>query len=439
MSFRLNTANRKEIKINAQFVSLSEQDHSKKVNGEDKFLRKPCSVGMEIEQPAMGNGPIKPIIVNDNPTNLPIYVPEAVKARSSIYGGHWDGSKPWEWQTPHSSQEIEILRIFNQVVGTDQWVWAKEFYFNNERRGCGSHIHWSVRGELDLGDSFDHQRVGNANLWAILFNDMMTWQPLTAIFWSFGKRFRNSALTQWAIPVVARVEPSNIIELFSTGTTTTTKGNHTTLTMGHPYSALAWNRHTKRAVTIENRLVENHPYWTLPAVQLFGVFNNACMLRNESIKLKDWNVRIPEFWDLLRNYDIYKAMALMKKIEFVEGRGIPYLCGGAKKKGSDKDGDDKIYSTALDLFRMMCRRFMKTKMESPLKFGKVMQMYSDFIDLEKVPANLIWDIDELYRRLYVDDEAERYQDAYLYFGHEVVIPPNGRYRKINWETFVRGY
>jgi len=424
------------------FRVQSERDFQGKREGSRKYLRKPYKMGLEIEQAGATSGVrVESILINsENPTRLPTLIPNTVRARSSVpeFHGHWDGSKPWEFNTPATSQESQLLQYFNTVVDGDWWVWHSEFNYGHERRGCGSHIHISPRGNVVLADQFGNQKTSNANEWAILHNNMVTYIALTPIFWAFGRNFRKSALSRWAKPVIGRVSHKHIVELFDPTKKKTYSGNGDEwFSLGHSYTALSYNTKGKREVTLENRLNENHPYWTIPAMSLFNIFNNACVQRRKSIKLMNSPTRLKECWNLVRRMDIYRAMAHMQDLQFVEGRGLPYLCGGAgKTSGTDKGGTDKVYPTALDLFRQMCRRFYKSKLKSSINYGKVMRLYSDCIDLSKIPAHLVWDIDELYRRVYEDENKQRYQDAYLYFGSEIVIPDKGRYRKVNWDALL---
>jgi hypothetical protein len=59
-------------------------------------------------------------------------------------------------------------------------------------------------------------------------------------------------------------------------------------------------------------------------------------------------------------------------------------------------------------------------MNLPIDFGKVMRIWSDFIDFSKLPAYLLWDVDKLHYLLYESKERKKYQDEFLYFGSSVV-------------------
>jgi hypothetical protein len=160
---------------------------------------------------------------------------------------------------------------------------------------------------------------------------------------------------------------------------------------------------------------------------MFSTINAACIQRERSIKIKDSFDNLTRYWSLINNNDVYKAMLKMTNIEFVVDvdekqrlRGVPFLCGD-EGSGSSIYGDKEVYPTAIDFFRRLTRRFIINKIDSGLNYGKIMRMWSDFIDFSKVPAHLIWDIDELYRQLYESERRRYYQDQYLYFGSSVVL------------------
>jgi hypothetical protein len=137
--------------------------------------------------------------------------------------------------------------------------------------------------------------------------------------------------------------------------------------------------------------------------------------RGWSIKLKN-HYRLEDDWKLIMNGSgIYEALYQMKDIEFHDGRGIPYLM---------RNGQNKSFETGLDLFRGICRRFANTNRSETweLKSSKVMRMFSDFIDLGKVPADIVWDIDRAYSMLYEDPDRKSYQDAWLHFGSKAMLP-----------------
>lgn len=402
---------------------------------------KPFRGGMEIEQAARKDdcGDIcEGVLVNSNPKGLCRYVPDSVIARSVIFGGgHYDGSKPWEFNLGNSVAERTLLDTFNKIVGNDYWAWHKEFKLHNNTRGCSAHFHISVRGDIDLGQTYQNQMVAPARHWAIVWNNMVTLTPLLVPFFCYGETFRSSALTQWAKPICERLDAANIIDLFTRGRTVPKENRNGCIELGHTYSALSWNRHSsKKQITIENRLNETHPYWFLPVLQILSVFNNATIYRSNSIRLSDSYDKLHRCWNEIIRHKVYDALLRMDNIKFImprDGerkrfRGIPYLCGGNENQIY---GDDKIYPTALDLFRTICRRFMNSKPNSAIKMGKVLRMWSDFINFKKVPSHLIWDIDGIYNLLYESADKKRYQDEYLYWGSSVVLE-EGMRQRTNW-------
>lgn len=414
------------------FQQDSETDRQRIANGDKKTRRKPVMVGLEIEQFGANTGG-RPVIRCDNPTGIPTTVPAGVVGRSSIFHGHYDGSGPYEWSTSANQFESELMAEIKAVVANEPWVWTNEFIRNGEQKGCGSHIHFSVLGDISLGSEFANQQVGNASQWAIIWNNLVELGPIFAPFWAFGVKYRSSALDRWAVPTTTRLSPEAIVRLFQNGSYSNDRGG--SVLVGHSYTYPSFNRHSlKVQITVENRLCENHPYWTLPAIQLLGSINSACFKRDNSMKLtKQCHNQLSSWWRLFQQYPTYKALSMIKNIEYLPGRGMPYLCGGPNKNGNDIGGSDRIYPDGLNLFRMLCRRFMKSKWESPINYGKVMRMYYDLIDLSRVPANLVWNIDELHRRLYEDADHIGYQNAYLYLGSAGVTNPDvtGRFRALD--------
>lgn len=401
-------------------------------NGSIKRPHECYRYGIEIEQAAKKdqyNENCYPITINMNPANLPLNIPEPVIARSVIFAdGAYDGSRPWEFNCGNSIRGSVLVKKFYKVVGNDIWCWHKEFRNMGGVRGCSAHVHSSVIGPIKMGIEFDNQLVGPACDWTMIWNNLVSLTPLVIPFFCFGQTFRGSALSEWAQPVYDRFNDDNIISLFENGQTV---GNFTgrIYRLGHDYYCLSWNRHRqKKQITIENRLNENPPQWVVPALQTIALFNNGCLKRGKSIKIKDWKIRLPQFWSRISTRNVYDALKSMEEIEFAmpkdknnvkDYRGIPYLCGGWGHK-EQMYGDDRKYPTALDLFRYICRRFSRQNHDSPIGFEKVMRLWSDFINLESLPSDLVWDIDKLYDLIYLSPEKKHFQDQYLYYGSSVV-------------------
>jgi hypothetical protein len=196
---------------------------------------------------------------------------------------------------------------------------------------------------------------------------------------------------------------------------------------GHQYKALSWNRNSKPEITIENRLNEAHPYWSIPFMHVLSTIDAACIERGKSIKLDDHHF-LEKSWANAFRDDVYKAMLKMTGVEFTMPddrsdkslyRGIPYLC---ESDPASIAGDDLYYPTALDVFRRLTKRFAARKGVPSTRFSRVMRMWSDFIDFSKLPSHLVWDVDGLYKMLYESDTStsREYQDKFLYHGSSVV-------------------
>lgn len=389
--------------------SLSDELRKKYANGTAKRPLKPFREGFEVEQSAFndeGGHRCSPIVICPNQEGIPGNIPYSVMARSIILGdGHWDGSLPWEFNLHHSVKENCLLETFIRIVKKEPWVWHKEFNVGGSVHGCSAHYHVSVVGDIDLGPSFGNQSIAPLSDWAITWNNYVTLMMLMPAFFCHGRRFRESGLSQWAKPVYDRFEENNVCDIFERGQTTVRSGK--VYTSGHEYSALSWNRHSKPQVTIENRLNETHPFFSIPVIKLFSAINSACVARGDSVKMFSNGSGIAErYWRFVMQNDVYASMLKMTNIEFV--RNIPFL------------EIEETYPTALDLFRSITRRFINVKMNLPIDFGKVMRLWGDFIDFTKIPAYLLWDINKLHYLLYESKERKKYQDQFLYFGSSVV-------------------
>jgi hypothetical protein len=155
----------------------------------------------------------------------------------------------------------------------------------------------------------------------------------------------------------------------------------------------------------------------MPACQLLAAVARESIERGFSVKLIKPEI-LKDAWQNIAANGVYDGLLKTKGVEFLSGRNIPCLV---------RDGQEKSFPTGLDLFRSLCRRFSGNgKKETPVRFGKVMRMYSDFLAVEKVPTHLIWDIDELYHQLYEVDNAKENQDAWLHFGSKIILPEKVR-------------
>lgn len=422
------------------FAEKSNSELPKYQNGIMEFPRLPIYVGVEIEQSAAKYQGIRCHIINPNPSErniirtIPENIPQEVINRSLLYTwseGHWDQSVPWEFKLGYHHDPVVLLNRFNQVVENKPWIWHTMFHLgenNSELRCASSHLHFSLRGDINLGREFDNQKTCPYQFWAIYWNDWVELLPYILPFFAHGNRFREYCFSakKWAMPVIDRLSPEDIVKIFAgdnvQGRMSSSNCPTHTFALGHKYYALSWNRKhgpecegkPKKSVTIELRLCETHPYWFLPAVQKVNLMLKATLARGKSIKLKN-HYEMEDHWKLVMENGIYEAMFMMKNIRFHEGRGVP---------GVMRENQDKTYETALDLFRAICRRFANSNKTDAreLKAWKVMKMYSDFIDLGRIPSQYVWKIDELYHQLYEVEKSKENQDKWLHFGSKAVLP-----------------
>lgn len=402
----------------------------------------PILVGCEIEQAAKyhnGDGRCIVDLNTPNPKHLPVNLPDTVMENSRNFDwaeGHFDLSTPWEFKLGHDWNLNKLYNRFNTIVHENIWCWHNTFTAYNELRGASSHVHFSIQGDINLGADFSNQMVASYQFWTIYWNDWVTMLPFLCPFFAFGRRFRTTAFQgrrRWALPVFDRFHHDDTKLIFRGGTVAgryTANDSPTHLfQMGHLYHALSWNRKVgslaegipKKQITIELRLNEGHPYWFFPALSKINVIFKKTMTNGKSIRLRD-HTKIGDYWNYIINNDVYDALFKMKDIEFHKGRNIPYICN---------EGQDKIFETGLDLFRAFCKRYKSSNRVAIIKSDKVMRMFSDFIDFNRVPSHLIWDINTLYDELYMEDgkgnftdEAIGAQDRYLYYGHKIVLPPS---------------
>jgi hypothetical protein len=394
-------------------------------------------VGMEIEQPyrstafytsspfSIGtNNDQKAIITNPNPKNLPMFIPDILVKKSMAgsdgfdrWGGHRDGSRPWEVDLKYSYDLTDVRKEFDDWVDKNWFCWCSQF--TDGAIGSNSaHIHFSLRGNKDLGASFNHQKTLDEEEWTKAWNDYVTLFPFTSRWFIIGKNARQGGLDYYAKPIYERLSVDDVKKIFAgTAISGMFTGQAINGALGtHDYWVLAWSRHNKPQMTIENRLNENHPYWSLPAMQMMSTLIRATITRGKSIKLVDHS-QVYDAWKAISKKGVYDGLLDIQNIKFHAGRNIPYIC---------REGQDKVYETGIDLFRAICRRFANSKDGNPLRFGKVMRMFSDFIRLDKIPTHLVWDIDELHKQLYEVEHAKENQDKWLHWGSKTVLDVKAR-------------
>lgn len=184
----------------------------------------PLTCGMEIEQPDQVIDP-----------RLRRY-----------YEWHYDGSGPLETALPPSVNPITHIKRFIDIVNelNARWEWVNEFYTPGRWRGCGSHIHFRVRDDLE-------HPVPIEDVWATTYNTFIEVYPFILPLFAFGNRevytFRREVLT-WADIIPTRLSPELMRDYLREDYES------------HPYHAIALNRKTReKPLTIEIRLAETHP------------------------------------------------------------------------------------------------------------------------------------------------------------------------------------
>jgi hypothetical protein len=259
-----------------------------------------------------------------------------------------------------------------------------------------------------MGSFFGKQKSLPAEYWLMLYNDLITIAPIFCPVWSSGRTFRVDIM-KWATPVYDRFDLKDVLQIFN-GEHVRGRFTNEEFFALHQKFSIAWNRHAgKTAITLEIRLNEQHPYWLFPALEVINQITAGTFKRFKSLKLDDQPVLTKKIWSACVGKDIYNGLLSVKNVNFLEGRGISFL-------------SQEKFSSALDLFRAIFRKFAVSKRLESIHLAKVCRLFSDFIDFDKVPTHLLWDINSLYNLVYEVPNCRQYQDKYLFYGSKPVIP-----------------
>lgn len=164
------------------------------------------------------------------------------------YPWHRDGSGPMETALPpatYPGRKLKELIDTCKRTPNCTWTWKNEIPYMGGTSGCGSHIHFRPR------DDIEYIRAQWYEAWATAYNTLVECVPLVLPMFAWGREgvftFRRSALT-WAHFISRRVSPATLRPYLEPSYT------------GHPYEDVALNRKTtEKPLTLELRLAETHP------------------------------------------------------------------------------------------------------------------------------------------------------------------------------------
>ena len=351
------------------------------------------SVGMEIEQ--CGKEGSACVSKNSNfldlPTRLPVEVIKSTKENNKghldtgidvkrrTYNGHYDPNGPWEFMMDHTTRHDDLIRDFDNAIKGNRWVWHDNWMLDGKNYSCSAHIHFSpVNCE-----------------WNDLWNFLVKILPLTAPFWIHGQRPRKQAFSGkvWAFPVVDTLGYDDVTAIFEGHVIEGESGHH--YQYGHQYDVLAWNAHDeKKNVTIEFRLNEAHPYWSVRCLEaineVFKLCGNPGKYHAELFQIENEKEVLSDLWALIGHEDVYVALSKSKPIKFVKEHG---------KKSYFNDLFKDEYANALEFFVDFCNK-ISVLVGDPAK--KVLELYSELIDTGKIDASHVWNVSlihDLYKEL----------------------------------------
>jgi hypothetical protein len=251
----------------------------------------------------------------------------------NIYDWHHDGSGPLETALPPKiTYTHEIRRFFREVEkcyeASGEWFeWVGEYYDGALVRGCGSHLHFRPREDVE------QVKQGWVDSWRIAYDTIFTMSIILLPALCFGRSCRRT-LWNWAPIYGADYPPVKIstVEFYLVD-------NY----VGHPYSWLAWNRHYReKPLTLELRAFEGHPAQAMLAVSLIQKAVKVALQRGRSVMFKtytysDFRNKLYLAGKYEEHLEVYQCLKEIKPV-FAEGYELPYV-------------PRREYEDMLDLFR----------------------------------------------------------------------------------------
>ena len=274
--------------------------------GREAGYKRLFDVGMEVEQPGnrMGN-------------NTPSWLGDV--------GGedyHNDGSGPKEFTfKPAKKNLAEIFKVFADGVPDGQkWIWTNNIHGHNSYLGgdggCGSHIHFGTKQSVN--DDVQGESIAQIT---IFYNTMISLLPFCNKWFSWGEggKLRNSAMSWSGIENMQRYGQNTV-------------KSRLRMNMGRRdgYGFLIWNRRTKSKITLELRVNEAMPQWSLPFVDVAFLIANKHIAAGDSPKLRNHRTLMRAIHsDIKLNGKLTSTLDM--RVEFAEGRElyapVPHIIG----------------------------------------------------------------------------------------------------------------
>lgn len=289
---------------------------SRDTKGRRKGYKRLFDIGMEIEQSGRLMG-------STDSRNPPSWL-NAVGGHSY----HLDGSGPMEFSlTPAKKNTASLFKTFADGVPLhSRWKWHNEIPYGSGSggSGCGSHIHFGTKQSVNAdvrGDSLSQI--------TIFYNTAITILPFCTKWfsWGNGNRLRSSWQSWCGISGLDRYTQSTIKRKLSMSRGSR-EGTYGDRYAGRGY--MIWNRRTKDKCTLELRVNEGMPQWSLPFVDVFTMIAQKHIEAGDSPKIINHRALMQRLHnDIGRNYRIQDI--LDDSIEFAEGREllapVPHIIG----------------------------------------------------------------------------------------------------------------
>lgn len=265
--------------------------------GRIKGYKRLFDVGMEVEQPSSLMGSSQPYWLN------------------AVGGTQWhrDQSGPMEFSfKPATSSLTEIFKPFaEEVRDEDKWEWTNNMsghrsYIGGDG-GCGSHIHFGTKQSI-----MKDNQAENIEQVTVFYNTAVTFLPFAVKYFSCGRgnTLRRSAMRWGGLENLQRYSPNTVSNKFQR------RGR-----WRDNYSFLVWNKQHKDKITLELRVNEQMPQWSLPMIDMFLLIANKHIAHGQSPKLRNHRAIMRALHqDINNNNKIHDTLDM--QLEFEEGREL---------------------------------------------------------------------------------------------------------------------
>lgn len=294
---------------------------SRDTKGRVKGYKRLFDVGMEIEQAGE--------LMNTN-AGRGGYSHEGSRRASPTWlravGGtawHSDGSGPMEFSLPVANKNLASLfvKFAEGVPPENRWNWHNSIPRGSERSGsgCGSHIHFGTKQGVNADASGD-----SLSQITIFYNTAVSFLPFCTKWYSWGRddKLRDHWARWCSISGLQRLAPDSVHRELRKRQGS--RGSYSSA------GFMIWNKRTKAKCTLELRVNEAMPQWSLAFTDMFLLIANRHIEIGDSPKLKNHRRTMERLHqDIANNGKIHDT--LDDYIEFYEGRElrapVPHIIG----------------------------------------------------------------------------------------------------------------